>query len=222
MKKTVDEIKRKAAEMAAMKTDLTAKVESAEKNLAELRAKAKAAAEGGRLEEYKAANVAIQDAEAVLFVARAQLDKNIFSVTEAEAKAAWSDYVADYNKRFEKMLSQLEEKRRDLLAAYRAMIDLQADAFKTREDLGNYIDLPAGIGDNPFDRAFPCKTLPRGGRGVEIQPGDLSVKGTPIRDPDAVYYIAQLSKTKGKPITSLIADLEYENVAAVVDRHRSK
>ena len=222
MKTTVEEIKRKVAKMAALKTELTAKVDNAEKNLAELKAKAKSAAEEGRLEDYKAASAAIQDAEAALFVARAQLDKCSAGINEAEVKAAWSDYAADYNKKLDKMLSQFAEKRRDFLAAYREMIDLQADALKTREELGNYIELAVRIGENPFDRAFPCKTLPSGFSGVEIRPGELSVIGTPITDPDAVYYISQISKEKGKPIASIFNDPDIAYITAVIDRRRSK
>ncbi len=217
MSTTVKDIQLRAEALAKKREELKKSIAELEGRVADLKGKAQTAAEAGRVDEYKAANSAAQDAEASLYVARVQLQKTDFNIPEKDIKAAWADYAAAYNKKLEKMSSALESKRKELLADYKAMVDLQAEAFEARELLARLAGLNLREGA-AFDRAFPCKTL----EGWIGALWDMSERGTGFNSPDALYYALQIAKRAGKHIIRLYDEPEFMRFQDVVSNHISK
>ena len=217
MSTTVKDIQLRAEALAKKREDLKKSIAELEGRVADLKGKAQTAAEAGRVDEYKAANSAAQDAEASLYVARVQLQKTDFNIPEKDIKAAWADYASAYNKKLEKMSSAFDGKRKELLADYKAMVDLQAEAFAARELLARLAGLNVHEG-KAFDNAFPCKTLERGAN----TPGDHIVKGVGVTNPDAIYYVSQIAKNAGKALIEIYDEPEYMQFQDVVSNHISK
>ena len=191
MKISIEELDRQAAAVIAKKNELTGKEAELVKQVEELKATAQAQAEGGQLDSFKTTDKARQDAEAELYVTRAQLAKLAKNnpVTAEDAATAWGEYAGKYNKNLAKMLSDYETRRAELLNAYKAMLDAQAEACAVRERLAGYIGIkPAEINlyDSPAERAFPCATIPC--RSGIDKNGLASTMGIGLKDPDAVFY----------------------------------
>lgn len=225
MKITIEELDRQAAAVAAKKEELATKEAELTKKIEELKATAATLAESGELEDFKATEKARQEAETDLFVTTAQLVKLRKNppIAKADAAAAWAGYAEIYNGQFSKKLADYENKRRALLDAYKELVDLQAEAITVRERLAGYLGIKYDAGnafDNPIERVFPCSVLPCRA-GVDAV-GLASTVGTPVRDPDAVFFLCYHAIEKKLTAIDIPQDSTTRRINAVVNAHRTK
>lgn len=189
------ELKQKAQERISRKAELDKRIAEYERCENEAKERAQVAAENGNVDEYKSASNEAQEYGTQLIVAKAQRKKlgEDAPLTRDEADTAWEDYTSGYNKQFDKLFADYQKKRKDLLNTYRELVDLQCQAFEAREWLADNCGIDTKlqhITDNPFERAFPCKMLPKrneGGFG-------LGLKGMPIDSPDATFFVVWYCK----------------------------
>ena len=223
MKLSIEQIEKKAAEYNAKKKELSERINTLEKKEIEANDRATAAADAGDLPGYKKAVAESGDIGIELEFSRDLLNKMTGSgVSQQEASAAWKDYADGYNAKFDRMYADFEKKRTELLSTYCALVDLQAEALKTREklaDIGGYGIRLFGIFDKPYDNIFPCRLLPSVDKDPEF---NLSFNGTMVKDPDAVFYLVNYRKSKNITGHKWAANDELKRVSDVVGRHTTK
>ncbi len=179
-----------------------------------LKGEAQAAADAGAIDEYKAKTKKADDVAMSIFVLKSKKPEK--PVTEEMAREAWANYSADYNKAFDAKYKAFERAKDQLISLYRELLQMQTEAFLTRERLADYIDFKhgftaPGLPDEKIDSKFPCHMLPYSASDVK----SLSAK---TEDPDAIYYL--LSRGKAADFDSLINDREPVILRALLKEHR--
>lgn len=198
---------------AALINEITAQIEA-------IKQRRQDAANDGDLSSYQSANNELTAAEDRLTVTKAHL-KNLQEkslATSSEAALAWQSYSAQYDKHFEQKQAAFEKKREEMLASYRELIDLQSAALATRERLYNYAGMSSegySFTDRPYDMAFPCRLLPD-----KTENPRMTLAGTTIKDPDALYYLICASKN----LTTLefTTNQDMRRIVDVIGRHTTK
>lgn len=218
----LEELDRQAQERIAKKEELTTRIADLEQREAAANEKAQTAAEAGDVEAYKAASSEALEIGTQLVVARAQhkkLGSGDAIVTQEDAAAAWKDFAGDYNRKFDKLYADLEKKRSDLLAVYRALLDLQYDALEKRDRLAGYAGIKSDgfIGSNPLDNHFSCRYLPDSSKYEKSHIGGIAAT-----DADAVYYVACLANEKHIAGLDLYDCKDLERVKNTIVRHSTK
>lgn len=186
----------------------------------EYRAKAEAAATAGDIERYKELKAMAEDAEAVAYVCGKQLEADN-PITLEQTRKAWDDYAADYKKKLAGKLKRFETAKDELLKAYAEAVVLQGEACEVRERLARFCGRtlePAGIvNDKRLDEAYPMDYIPCKGSGVLDDDVVVSIVGSSIKDPDAVYYLASLQLKN----MILANDPRQRALTYVVKNHRA-
>lgn len=194
--KAVDEKVRSAAEAAAQLEEEANRASIETKDLQE---QATAAAEAGDLERYRALKKQILELEEASFVRRSQLKKKTEGVTPEEVLTAWDGYVGDFNKKMASRLADLEQKKKALLDAYSAAVELQAEGLEIRERLAGYI-----------------KADPQG-FAMDVIPSTNPVMRMPSNDALCAFY---LTETWDRSTANPWLDAKTQRVATIVNHHK--
>ena len=226
MKNPLEKINQLARNRRAEKEDLKEAIYQLKEQIADTKARGRAAAGGGDLNGYQEAQREAADLEDKLAVNELHLETldRAANISNAEAAQAWTEYSAQYNKTFAAKLGQYKNKREDLLSFFRELINLQAEALETRAWLAKEAGIDtaaASIFDKPLDVAFPMLYLPD---RINANPNTprLTLNGTNIQDADALFYMANLAAQKQVDIHGFIADPEIQLAHNVISRHSTK
>ena len=178
-----DERRNEIAELETKKETLPARIAAADK-------KASAAAEAGDMGAFDAAAVERDDLKREQEFNHIRLQKLKTSplVDPERVKVAWNDYRAKYDPQMEKAIAEFEKAKRKMLDAYSAMVELQTESSTVRKRFGAYIGQDPLNPVDPVVR-FPAKMIPLRG-AIASNVALLSMGGTTIKDPDAVYYLS--------------------------------
>ena len=164
-KKTINEIKKHYVAMQKSAEDAAAELGSIRKQIAAKKAENEAAAKSGNEESYLQGLEDLKRLEAREYIQIKKMDQINRPWTNEEVKDAWADYVADYNKQFEKAMKHYQSVKVSFADAYTAMVNLQNEALKVREMCGDFIGLlpedTGGANEDPKYRMFaPMDTIP--------------------------------------------------------------
>lgn len=178
------------------------------------------AATAGDLERYKELKALAEDAEAVAYVCGKQLEIE-HPVTLEQTRKAWDDYVSDYKKKLSAKLKRFEAAKVEMLKEYAGAVVLQGEACEVRERLARYCGMtlgPAVIGtDKRLDDTFQMEYIPCNGSNVLKNDVVVTISGSPIKDPDAVFYLASL-QLEPQVLTN---DPRQRALTFVVKNHRA-
>lgn len=136
--KQMDENRKKAEQ-------LRAEVSKLEAQTADLDAKAEQAAEAGDIESYKALKLKAADADAALYVKRANVKKFTAPCTKEEALAAWEEFQREHAAAFNKALKEYDAEVKAQSARFKAIIGMQERARKQRKILAGLAGLPENV-----------------------------------------------------------------------------
>lgn len=205
---TVKEIDAKVAAAAAERDRLKAESRAADSKKTELDRLATAAAEDGRLEDYRALKKQAEAIEEESYVRSAQLSKLNQPIPEKDVFDAWADYVTTYNKALAARLAEAEKKMNAYLDEYEAAINLQNEALAVRERLAGHLgqDLD-GPGKEPQ------------GFVMDFIPSAVNPIRPPVKEDRAAFYISQ-RRAERQP-GNLFPDPVTQRVISVVFNHRS-
>lgn len=207
MKMTITTFDEQIAKDKQTRESLQAELDELLRQEAALEADANAAADAGDVDEYLMKKAAKDRVTAALFVKRKQFDKLSSSVTEADARTAWANYVAEYNSKLAEGLKAFEEVKADLLQRYSYLVSLQADALAVRSHLGNAVGIDK--------TSLPMDYIPVMS-GLEAK-GALRLAGFNCVDPDAAYFMANHCRKNNKTFVGISnRDPEEERVYSVV------
>ena len=212
MRFSISDFDRKLAQGKEAREQLTNEINDLLRQEAALDAEANAAADAGDVDLYESKANAKNHVHATIFVKRRQLDRLGPTVNEADADAAWSDYVATYNKKLQAALDAFEETKEKFYQQYSDLVSLQHDALAVREHLGAAV----GVDKNRYRMEFvPVQ------QGPSVY-GALKIYGFNCPDPDSVFYLSMYCR---KNKTTLFnqgtstPDPEAERVFHVVVNH---
>lgn len=183
---------------------------------ATLKAKAEEAALANDLESYKDLKAQAEDLEAFAYVQSKQIEKanNIPVVEKEEAVDAWSEYASEYNANLKEKIAKFEEAKHIMLKEFCELVDMQNCACATRERLASFIGKkrdPSSI-DGGLGSLFPMEYIPCQGRGTMKTGSEVSMQGTSVCDPNAVFYLNSL----GIPALDLYKSEEEQTVKSVL------
>lgn len=205
---TVKDIDEKVAAAAAERDRLKAESREADSKKGELERLATAAAEEGRLEDYRALKRQATAIEEESFVRAAQLGKLKQPVEEKDVFDAWADYAAAYNKALAARLSEAEKKMNAYLDEYEAAVKLQNEALAVRERLAKYLGQDiTGPGKEPQ------------GFIMDFIPTAPMMQRPPVNDAVAAFFLSQRKADRQPGNFSL--DPVTNRVVSVVFNHRS-
>ena len=178
----------------------------------EYRAKADEAAVDGDVVSFKKYKALADDAEAMAYVCRKQLDSEQASpVTVAQTQEAWAGYAEAYNKKLTAKLKKVQAAKADYLREYMEAVELQREACRTREQLAGYAEVAKSKVDYLYQMDYiPCNKAMNNRRPL------VSLTGTGIQDPDAVALLASL----GIDGAELTGDERQRIVFSVVSAHK--
>lgn len=117
------------------------KIAALEKRVSECTAAAQKAATEGNVTEYKKFKGQSEDADAELYVTRATAQKVLEPIPRSEVQAAWDEYETDLERQIRAAGDEIKRARGDLAKAYQKKMDLFADACRTRQRLGEIMEL---------------------------------------------------------------------------------
>lgn len=180
---------------------------------------ADAAAIAGDIARYKELKALADDAEAVAYVCGKQLEvEQKPPVTVDQTIEAWNEYVSDYNRKLAAKLRKFEAAKATMLKEYADAVVLQGEACEMRERLARYAGRelgPSGFTDFRLSATYPMDYIPCAvptSNGVK-----LSIIGSNMLDPDAVYYLSSLNLV-GHDLT---VDPRQNAISRIVGAHRA-
>lgn len=106
----------------------------------ELEKKALAAAEEGKDEEYLRMKAEAERTEALIFVRKTSMKNMDKPITEAEARAAWEEYVSTADKEFRKKYADYKKAREKLFQMFLDIVEMQKTSFRKRQLLAEWTD----------------------------------------------------------------------------------
>lgn len=186
----IEEIDRLAELRRNEIAELEAKNEALPSRIAAADEKASAAAEAGDMGAFDAAAVerdALKREQEYIRI-RLQKLKTSPAVDPDRVMAAWKDYRAKYDPLMEKAIAEFEKTRRKMLDTYSVMVQLQTESSAVRKRFDGY------VGQNPLNPVDPVVRFPA--RMIPLRTANstnvalLSMGGTTLKDPDAVYYLS--------------------------------
>lgn len=154
--------------------------------------KAEEAANAGDADKYLELMELSNKQKAIAYVYQKQIDQfGTVNVSKADVAEAWKDYAKQYSKSMKMLNDEFQKEKEKLLKKYIEMVDLQDEACSVRERLGSYIGKTrvAMSVDGGFGTLFPMDHI--GGFGDKVDSW-ISINGSSIKDPDAVYYLSSL------------------------------
>lgn len=220
MKFNLSDADQRAKDRTAEKEKAAKRIISIGAKISELTQQKAAAADAGDVDTFRGINKELELAQDELEVVQAH-HKRLQAesiITREEAAAAWADYSTTYNQSFDKMHSELDHLRSKLMTKYAELIEMQAAAFKVREQLFDYSGMKThdlGMFDKPYDLPFPCRVLPY---NTEDGPM-LNMQGTSAKHPDMVYYLAYYAKDNNLSAMELA---QQKRLFDILIRHTTK
>lgn len=161
---TLEDITKRQAELNARREQLIREQTEAEADATRFAVEAEEAATRGDFEAYKALTERTNDADARAYVAAAQLKSEDLTIPREDYLAAWADYRAKYEERFERQRVELDKARAAFVEAFGALLANQREAVMVREQIGRQIGEGGGCltyadGNEVFN-SLPMKTIP--------------------------------------------------------------
>lgn len=209
---TIKDIEKQMEATEKAREQLAKTKQENEEQAKEYRAKADAAAIAGDVTSYKELKALADDAEAMVYVCGKQLEaEQGNAVTKEQTQEAWADYAEAYNKKMAAKQKKVKAAKAEYLREYMEAVDLQREACVTREQLAGY----AGLSLDMVERYYSMDYLPS--NNIVTDGPILDLRGTPVRDPDAVALLASLNLSWQE----LAQDERNRIVSAVVLRHRA-
>ena len=171
MRKNVDQLEKEFQARIAKREEIEQAIAANKTEIESLEKKALAVAEIGSIEEYKAIKAKQRDIEDSIFVQTKHLEKLNDSLDPEEVKAAWDLYEADYEKKLDKGMAEVNAIIKQLSGAFKKCVDLQNDALKTRVRCGEFVGITSPdysyfSGDPYAD--FRIKTIPKQVTRVDV------------------------------------------------------
>lgn len=217
---TIKDIEKQVENAKKTREELIKNQSESEEQAKNYRAKADAAAIAGDVAAYKEFKALADDAEAMAYVCGKQLDAEN-NITLGQTREAWEDYVSDYKRKLAGKLKKFEAAKDEMLKAYADAVVLQGEACETRERLANLCGMtlgPVAVGiDDRLDATYPMDYIPCKSGSMMDNDAVVSIVGSSIKDPDAVYYLASLH-LKNMILTN---DPRQQALACVVKNHRA-
>lgn len=202
------------------------KIANAKKLMAEAKqfaslyeSQAEEAAIAGDADTYMALKAKAEKQNALAYIQEKQIEKlgTAPIITKKETVDAWTDYARIYSEKMKNKLAKYAAAKKKLLEDYKELVDMQNEACSVREKLASYIgvNIIGATVDGGLDSLYPMEQhIPCIGKGVNAEAGMVSIAGSPIHDPDAVFYLSSL-KLDGK---DLCASEEAKSVNIIVGR----
>lgn len=217
---TIKDIEKQVENAKKTREELIKNQSESEEQAKNYRAKADAAAIAGDVAAYKEFKALADDAEAMAYVCGKQLDAEN-NITLEQTREAWEDYVSDYKRKFAGKLKKFEAAKDEMLKAYADAVVLQGEACEARERLARLCGMPlqvAAVGiDDRLDATYPMDYIPCKSGSMMDNDAVVSIAGSSIKDPDAVYYLASLHLKN----MILANDPRQQALAYVVKNHRA-
>ena len=183
----IEEIDRLAELRLKEIADLKTKAEALPEKIASANDKASAAVNANDLGAFEAATVEREELRREEDFVQKRLNVlNAAPTVDADrVVAAWNDYRSKYDPQMEKGIAEFAKAKQKMLDAYSAMVKLQTESSEIRKRLGSYV----GAGAVSLTSRFPAKMIPLRSAAIK-NVGFLSMGGTTLKDPDAVYYLS--------------------------------
>lgn len=213
MKMTVESFEEKVKQFESKREQISKDISDLAKEESRLAEECKAAVAAGDVDTYINLNRQKEDVSSALFVKRSFLDNMGKAATPEDATQAWMSFVSGYDKEMKKALEDFEAEKRVFLGKYKALIEMQNAALKTRDRINEIVSLP----ESSFPMTFiPCLS------GTNT-PG-IIMKGGYHGDPDLIYYMANIERNCGRMLFDFQAAETKEANAALqsVARHIAK
>ena len=144
----IDALRKDYAASMKLRQDKEERAKQLQDELRQLNADAEAAAVDGDVEKYKAIQKEISSKGADLFVLRKTMAKKI--ITPEQIRDSWTEYAADYARKFEKAQAKLDGAKLALRDAYEEAIVCENKALQIREELA------AMAGEDPATYEMPA------------------------------------------------------------------
>ena len=193
----VKEIEKKYEEANEKLINAQQQKKEAERLAALYDAQAEDAALAGDADAYMALKGKAEKQKALAYIQEKQIKKlgTAPIVTKEETVEAWVDYSRSYSAKMKSKLAKYEAAKKKLLEDYGELVSMQNDACEVREKLASYIGINVlGMNmDGGLGSLYPMEYIPCIGKGVtKVDPGMVSIPGSPLRDPDAVFYLSAM------------------------------
>ena len=173
---------------------LTQEEERLEESILTAEDAANYAASDGNRQEYDTQKTKIKDTKEQLEFLKIRIKalKENPAVTAEEAQDAWSAFISGYDREMQKGMAKYQEAKKALLAQYKTLLDLQAEMIRKRDKL-------AALTGTEYFKAkaiYPAATLPN--RTASDMPlAIVNMGGTTLKDPDAVFFMADHAANVG-------------------------
>ena len=216
-------IDRLVKEKIKHRSEMEKQISVLENQVEKSKEKVRSAFEAADKKAYKDAKNDLQEYESELEITRHLYERDITRpvLTDEEASSIWSEFSSEHDNLFDKMYSDFEKKRNEMLVAYQKLVDLQTEAIITRERLAEYVGKGVvyrySIWDRPYDALFPCKFLP-----TESKEGRLTMSGTIVRNPDALFYLASAADNESEKGLPYIENHNLHKVMGIISKQTIK
>ena len=202
MKKTYQDIERIEAERKAQLASIEQEAAKIRSLIGAIQKEATAAAEAGDMAEFEAKQADLAAAEQKLrfYEIRSEKLKSTPVADVEEIAGIWTSFAASYNKEMTRMHNQYEKQKEALCGLYEQMIDQQMKMLLLRDKLAAYINGGKQGRLNMFSAyQLPCRNA------ADTPSGLLTMGGTMIKDPDAVFAMSAHLIATGKT-TDIVDD----------------
>lgn len=175
-KSKLDEIRKRISDIRSEKAKADVEIEQMNQEIRQLEILMEADAKNGDLESFRNHKKERTDLQDEATVLKAYMSNKAATVSEAEAKDAWREYQASYDKNFTAKLKELQGLQKDLASVFLYLVDLQNEGLKARKELAEL----SGLGADPG--IFQIKTINNEAIGKAY--------AMTLKNPTAVYLIA--------------------------------
>lgn len=208
MKRTIQEIDNMAVENEAAKKDAFKNYEKASALVEKLKKETENVAGTGDFSVYEEKKKQLADAEISQEFARLQVNKYQAAtpVPVEAAEEAWTAYAEAYDKEMEQMYAEYKEQKKALCALYRRMIEKQLEMVRIQQRFNQYTKREKK--DNLTFQAFHIPCIKK--RDFCNPAGFLSMHGTALHDPDALFALSEHCIEKGLDAYRIYEDPEFE------------
>ena len=214
--KMADIEKQVAARATEIQTLTEKQDELAAQIVAEQKAAKEAAAAGDReaFGQHQTEAQAMQD-ELEFSKIRLQTLNAQPAITLEEAKSAWESFRKEHDTWMQTGLNAYQEVKAALMETYKKLLDKQAEMIRERDKLARLAGIKAappqyGMSVTEYARSiFPAVSLPNLA-GADTK-GTVRINGSTLRDPDAVFYMADHAVKHGMGYAGSDPFVDYMN-----------
>lgn len=181
-KSKIDAIKAKLAATKQEKDAIVAQLAQIDNKAQAAAAAAAEALQAGDFDSYKAEQKELAALKEEASFLSSYMAAKSDTISESEAKDAWKEYTAGYEKVFADKMRKVQAAQKALASAFLELVDHQNEALKTREEVATLAGLaPSNIaGVDPFP-ALQMSRIPNTGKN-RVFPY--------ISNPTAVYMMS--------------------------------